>query len=70
MEAGQVLWPKDAAWREDFEHELQMFTGVQEEHDDQVDALAYGVRVASSSRKRFEGKWPDGDLTRRSPARV
>jgi predicted phage terminase large subunit-like protein len=60
MEAGQVLWPKDADWAERLQLELQLFTGAQKEHDDQVDALAYGVRVAAGlKRTRVDGVWPD-----------
>lgn len=70
MEQQQILWPKEAAWAADLERELQLFTGVQAEHDDQVDTLAYGVRVASKlGRKTFDGVWPD-DLRRSSPNRV
>jgi len=70
MEQAQILWPKDAVWAADLERELQLFTGVQSEHDDQVDALAYGVRVASQmGKKKFEGEWPS-DLTRAAPSRV
>jgi len=70
FEAGQILWPKDAVWAADLERELQLFTGVQSEHDDQVDALAYGVRVASQlGKKRFDGVWPD-DLGRSSPNKI
>ncbi len=47
-----------------------MSSGVQSEHDDQVDTLAYGVRVAAGLGKRsWEGEWPD-DMRRTSPARV
>jgi predicted phage terminase large subunit-like protein len=36
--AGDVLVPKDAPWLEDFLDELEHFTGVGDEEDDQVDA--------------------------------
>jgi predicted phage terminase large subunit-like protein len=39
--AGRVLVPKDAPWAAALIAELRAFTGVGDEHDDQVDALAH-----------------------------
>jgi len=41
MEAGQVFFNKNADWYSDLEKELLQFPAG--EHDDQVDALAYGI---------------------------
>ena len=52
MEAGHVWFPRDAPWLSVLERELLAFTGGQQaEHDDQVDALAYAVRVAGETTK-------------------
>jgi predicted phage terminase large subunit-like protein len=40
--AGRVLVPQSAPWLDAFLDELGDFTGVNDEHDDQVDALAAG----------------------------
>jgi predicted phage terminase large subunit-like protein len=37
---GKVLVPRDAPWLDPFVTELAAFTGVNDAHDDQVDALA------------------------------
>lgn len=39
-EAGRVLVPRNAPWLGAFLQELQLFTGLGDKHDDQVDALA------------------------------
>lgn len=39
--AGNVLVPSNAPWLKDFLRELSVFTGVKDEHDDQVDSLAH-----------------------------
>lgn len=52
MEAGRVWFKKDAPWLGELERELLAFTGGQQaEHDDQVDALAYAVRVAGETKR-------------------
>lgn len=38
--AGKILLPQDARWVSDFVGEVAAFTGVNDRHDDQVDALA------------------------------
>lgn len=45
-ESGRLFFPTAAPWLDDFELELLLFTGDkdQDAHDDQVDALAYGVQ--------------------------
>ena len=69
MEAGNVVFPEGQPdWFDVLRMEAIVFPEA--EHDDQVDTLAYGVRVASRlGRKRFEGVWPD-DLGRSSPNKV
>ena len=50
-----LLWfPRDAVWLDDFERELVKFPKVN--HDDQVDALAYGVQVFKSMPVYFHKK--------------
>lgn len=39
---GRILLPKSASWTPDFIDEVCSFTGVSDDHDDQVDALAAG----------------------------
>jgi predicted phage terminase large subunit-like protein len=39
----QMYVPKEAVWKGKFFDELEVFTGDDDKHDDQVDALAYGV---------------------------
>lgn len=48
-ESGAVYLPPpiDAPWREAFLRELTLFTGIDDPHDDQVDAFAYGVWMNS-----------------------
>ena len=41
LEGGRLLLPRHAPWLADLEAELLAFPGAA--HDDQVDALAYGV---------------------------
>ncbi len=46
MEAGDVQFRADAPWLDVLERELLLFTGTgADAHDDQVDALAYGVQA-------------------------
>jgi predicted phage terminase large subunit-like protein len=45
VEAGRVIFPKAAPWLGELEQELLGFPNAT--HDDQVDALAYAVRLAS-----------------------
>ena len=67
--AGRVLLPREAPWLEDFVSELVGFTGLDDDHDDQVDALAAAVdalpdvagagTVASSGRRTWAGRSSD-----------
>lgn len=50
MEAGQVFFPAEAPWLEDFENELLSFPHGR--HDDQVDTLAYAAAEVSRRRRR------------------
>jgi predicted phage terminase large subunit-like protein len=44
LEAGDIYWRDDAPWTEPLEFELLLFRGdMTHDHDDQVDALGYGV---------------------------
>lgn len=45
--AGRVLVPESAPWLSDFVREFQVFTGVSDLHDDQVDAAAAAFTVLS-----------------------
>lgn len=47
IEAGQIYFRKNAPWLDEFEKELLEFPTSK--HDDQVDALAYAVRMISPS---------------------
>jgi predicted phage terminase large subunit-like protein len=69
MEAGNVVFPQDQpAWFDALRAEAILFPEAK--HDDQVDVLAYGVRVAAGlKRARSDGVWPD-DLGRVSPNKV
>lgn len=48
--AGRVLVPSDAPWLEAFLDEVGNFTGVNDPHDDQIDALAAGFDLAMRAR--------------------
>lgn len=52
LERGDVLFPEDAPWLDDYERELMLFPNGS--YDDQVDASAYMVLATPSSRRR---KW-------------
>lgn len=71
MESGQVWFPTDAPWMDDLKVELMAFTGTsQDRHDDQVDALAYMVKVLVSElrpkrRRLGEGTLSSSDLRKR-----
>lgn len=45
LAAGQVFFPERAPWRPALEEELLVFTGVDDAHDDQVDAVTYGIAI-------------------------
>ncbi len=49
MESGIVYYPVDSMWYSDLEKEMLQFPAG--EHDDQVDALAYGILQTSSRNK-------------------
>jgi predicted phage terminase large subunit-like protein len=46
FEGGRILLPRAASWLRDFENEVLSFP--RGAHDDQVDALSYGVKVQAS----------------------
>lgn len=48
--AGKIRVPSDAAWAPSFVDEVCAFTGVQDPHDDQVDALASGFAALQTGR--------------------
>ena len=48
LEAGDVQFRADAPWLEELERELLLFPNAP--HDDQVDALAYGMVSAARTR--------------------
>ena len=50
MESGIVFYPMDSVWYSDLEKEMLQFPAG--EHDDQVDALAYGI-LQTSTRNKF-----------------
>ena len=56
--AGKVLVPLNAPWLGDFYAELDSFTGVDDAHDDQVDAAAHAFNVYDSSRPPDRGSTP------------
>ncbi len=45
-ERKEIHLPEEAPWLDDFMTELASFTGAGDPHDDQIDALAYGVLSA------------------------
>ncbi len=51
LQAGDVLFRAEAAWLDDLERELLLFPNGT--HDDQVDALAYGVLARQAQRKKW-----------------
>lgn len=52
--AGRVLVPEHAPWLDKFVSEVCGFTGIEDEHDDQVDALA-SAYDALQSNATYEG---------------
>jgi predicted phage terminase large subunit-like protein len=74
FQGGQVWFPRGAAWLAALERELTSFNGVDDAHDDQVDAVSDGVEIARGlsapqgsllpanyvpeSRPRFDGLAP------------
>ena len=50
MESGIVYYPNESVWYSDLEKEMLQFPAG--EHDDQVDALAYGI-LQTSTRDKF-----------------
>ena len=51
MESGLVYFPLDMMWYADLEKEMLQFPAG--EHDDQVDALAYGI-LQTSNKNRYK----------------
>jgi predicted phage terminase large subunit-like protein len=51
--AGEVLVPEDAPWLDDYLAELCSFTGVNDDHDDQVDASGAAFDQLSHLRDHF-----------------
>jgi predicted phage terminase large subunit-like protein len=43
----RVRLPMQAEWLKDFLREVQIFTGIKDAHDDQVDAMAHGFNFAN-----------------------
>jgi predicted phage terminase large subunit-like protein len=62
---GRVFVPFDAPWRDDFVSEVCRFTGVADQKDDQVDALAHCWNALQKmvTRRRV----PDAELQRLAP---
>lgn len=53
--SGNVFIPESAAWMPEFERECEAFTGgKQEEHDDIVDCLIYGLKTAAKYAGRVD----------------
>ena len=50
MESGIVYYPNESVWYSDLEKEMLQFPAG--EHDDQVDALAYGI-LQTAMRNKF-----------------
>src|SRR5262249_31062914 len=58
-ERGEIFLPGFAApWLDDLETELAAFTGVSDDHDDQVDCLAYAV-VAVPPGRQYTTELPE-----------
>jgi predicted phage terminase large subunit-like protein len=54
--AGRIFLPDEhRPWLDDFRDELGAFTGVDDDHDDQVDALAWACRLATDLRGAGRG---------------
>jgi predicted phage terminase large subunit-like protein len=68
-EAGEVYLPHEAGWLDDFVTEVAAFTGLRNQHDDQVDCLAYAVLAANEFRDELDTEPPWGVLVpgRRDP---
>ena len=49
--AGRVLVPQSAPWLKDFLAEVRSFTGVNDDHDDQVDSLAHAWNAINTAAK-------------------
>ena len=58
IDSGYVYLPEDAPWVIDYVTECQMFTGLGDTHDDQVDtlidAIAFMLHMESSSVQEWE----------------
>ena len=69
-EAGQIYVPEFAPWLEDFLGELTVFTGDEDKdsHDDQVDALGYGVALVEAYPALIQGELPADPEPIRYPA--
>lgn len=64
-EEGRVWTPRRAAWLTKWRVELTTYKGLPNETDDQVDALAYSVRVVSKLRDGDHGDWNPGKVPAR-----
>lgn len=53
--AGKVLVPRDAPWANLFTSEIVSFTGVDDDHDDQVDALAAAYDELAGAVPTYSG---------------
>ena len=63
--AGRVLVPREASWLDAFVGEICGFTGLDDDHDDQVDALAAAFDELNEKHPNFSGvadedrpRWP------------
>jgi predicted phage terminase large subunit-like protein len=56
-ESGQIYLPEKADWLEEYVHELTIFTGKDDAHDDQVDATAW---AALEMDRMGSGGYSDG----------
>jgi len=63
--AGRVLVPQNAPWVDAFISEVMSFTGVDDDHDDQVDALAAAYDLLAKPAASYEGLGSSGGLQRR-----
>lgn len=45
---GKILLPTFAEWMDEFVTQVKFFTGIDDDHDDMVDALSYGCQLAQS----------------------
>ena len=61
---GRVYLPENAPWIKDFVSEFEEFTGVDDPHDDQVDATAHGFNPLVESLSSFRPRQAREDTDR------